>query len=120
RERQARARAMALAELEVGDGERAVERRVQGDGDDHGSHPAIVLPTRVAYQPAPEGTPREDVESAAPSRAGPANPLRARTTRAPIAPHVWPAAPRRWVAPPPRAGAPRPGRGCARRAPGPA
>ncbi len=48
-ERQPAARAVALAGLEVRDGERPVERRVHRHGDDHENQPPMWLIVRVAY-----------------------------------------------------------------------
>src|SRR3954454_7392714 len=49
--------AVALAALEVRDGQRPVDRRVHGDGDDHETQPHMWWRVRVAYQPTRPATP---------------------------------------------------------------
>src|SRR5262249_13426039 len=51
RERQPRARAVALPALEVRDSDRAVDGRIQRDGDDHEKRPPMLWSVRLPYQP---------------------------------------------------------------------
>src|SRR4029079_4936246 len=72
REREAGGRAVALAALEVRDGQRAVDRRVHGDRDDQGeNHPAMWCSVRVAYQPARPARPGRETEREATSGTAP-------------------------------------------------
>ena len=66
-EGQALARAMALAALEVRHGQRPIDRRVHGDGDDHETQPHMWCRVRVAYQPTRPATPGRDTEREATS-----------------------------------------------------
>src|SRR5207302_5592019 len=66
-ERQRLARAVPLAPLEVRDGQRPVERGVEGDGDDHQNQPAKWWTARPAYQSTLPKRPGRETERAATS-----------------------------------------------------
>ena len=65
RERQHLARAMAVADLEDRNGQRAVERGVDGDGDDHVTSPHTLWAVRCAYQAIFPTRPGSETEVAA-------------------------------------------------------
>ena len=67
REREDVARAMPVADLEAGNGERAVEGRVRGDGDDHAKIPQRFAAVRSANQLALPRSPGSVTASAATS-----------------------------------------------------
>src|SRR5581483_4721515 len=76
-ERQPGARAVPLPPLEVRHGDRAVDCRVEGDGDDHRKNASTWCTVRVAYQPirpiAPgRATLRAATSARLPSRRSPA------------------------------------------------
>src|SRR5262249_50860076 len=66
-QRQALARAVPLAALEVRNGQRAIDGGVERDGDDHETQPHMWWRVRRVYQPARPASPGRETERAATS-----------------------------------------------------
>src|SRR5918992_510408 len=82
-EGQAATCAMSLPSLEVRHGQRAVERSVEGDGDDHENQPTTFLAVCREYQPARARGPGRSIDRAPPRGARATIPPPARTRPSP-------------------------------------